>query len=76
VAAGLIRTLPSSATMPGLSLTEQTMAALEKMLEDLVTPVAWGLGWGLEPARLAHTILPATVPGEHPGVQWLKIGRL
>ena len=26
--------------------------------------------------RLAHTILPATVRGEHPGVRWLRIGRL
>jgi len=26
--------------------------------------------------RLAHSILPETVPGEHPSVQWLQIGRL
>ncbi|NPT47810.1 serine hydrolase [Paraburkholderia sp. 1N] len=26
--------------------------------------------------RLAHSVLPETVPGEHPSVQWLQIGRL
>jgi hypothetical protein len=35
------------------------MAALEKMLEDLNTNAACGL-------RLAHAILPATVPAHTP----------
>ena len=26
--------------------------------------------------RLAHLLLPAAVPGEHPSVQWLQIGQL
>lgn len=75
--------------------------------------VAWGLGWGLEPAqgcffhwgnnpgfrafvlanratqdavvwfansargmRLVHRVVPETVPGEHPAVDWLRIGSL
>lgn len=74
--------------------------------------MAWGAGWGLEPAqqcffhwgnspgfralvvasrasgdgvvwfanaarglRIAHEVLPATVPGEHPLVNWMQIGR-